>query len=74
MKRTIVPIILGAFLLISFLAPNMTAETGPGNSDKAVSAIAEKPLQIPIPTTLLLLSTGLIGLIAISRKTRAKSK
>jgi len=74
MKRTIAPIILGAFLLFSFIAPNMTAETGMPDSDKAVSTKAEDPLQIPIPTTLLLLSTGLVGLVVITRKTRPKSK
>ncbi len=74
MKRTIVPIILGAFLLFSFIAPNMTAETGTLDSGKGVSTKAENSLMIPIPTTIVLLSTGLIGLIVITRKTRSKSK
>ena len=74
MKRAIVPIILVAFLLFTLFAPKMTAETGMSDSGKAVRVKGEDPIQIPIPTTLLLLSTGLIGLIAITRKTRPKSK
>jgi len=74
MKRAIVPILLGAFLLFTFIAPNMTAETGMPDSGKSVSTKAEDSLPIKIPTTLVLLSTGLIGLIAITRKTRPKSK
>jgi len=74
MKKAIMPIIIGAFLLFTFIAPSMTAETNIVNSDQSVNTKTEDPIQIPIPTTLLLLSTGLIGLIAITRKTRPKSK
>lgn len=66
--------ILGAFLLFIFIAPNMTAETGLPDSGQEVSTKAEGSPPIKIPTTLVLLSTGLVGLIAITRKTRPKSK
>jgi len=74
MKKAIIPIILGAFILFTFIAPNMTAETGRSDGGKSVSTKAEGSLPIKVPTTLVLLSTGLVGLIAITRKTRPKSK
>ena len=74
MKKIIFPIILTAFLIFSFIAPEMTAETREPDKGKAVGLKSDETLQIPIPTTLLLFSTGLIGLIAITRKTRHKRK
>ncbi len=73
MKKAIIPIILGAFLLFTFIAPSMTAETDIANSDQAVSTKTEGSLKIPIPRTLLVLSTGVIGLIALTRKTRPRA-
>ncbi len=74
MKKIIVTIVIGAFLFFSFIAPNLVAEADKANGDKTVIAETEDSLQISIPTTLLFLSTGLVGLIAVTRKNRPNRK
>jgi len=74
MKKVIIPIVIGAFIVFALTAPNMTADTDVTDNSQAAGLEAQSVQRIPIPGTLLILGTGLVGLIAIRRKTGPNSK